>query len=88
MSDREEALAELIGELAGVVQAPQFVDPVRLDRLNSAFGRVRDVAPDVYRSDRSIPSLHFGVDYFASPDHVDVESLPLFLPDEKEVRGG
>ena len=62
----ERALADLVSELAGVAQSPAFVDPVVLGRLDSAFGRVRDLAPDVYGSDRSIERLHFEASYFSS----------------------
>ena len=62
----ERALADLVSELAGVAQSPAFVDPVVLGRLDSAFGRVRDLAPDAYGSDRAIQELHFEASYFSS----------------------
>ena len=72
-----QALTELVSELAGVVRQPAFVDPGVLGRLDSAFGRVRDYAPDAYRSDRAIERLHFETSYFSS-DPDDTGQVPLF----------
>ena len=72
----ERALADLVAELTGIARSPAYCDPSVLDRLNTAFGRVRDHAPEVYRSDRSIVQFHFETDYFA--DDGDVDQAGLF----------
>jgi len=70
----ERALADLVAELTEIARPPAHCDPVVLGRLNTAFGRVRDLAPDVHRSDPSISGFHFETDYFAdsSIDRLDL----------------
>lgn len=69
MAERaEQALAQLVSELASIARPPAHLDRDTLGRLNNAFGRVRDEAPEAYGSQRSIASFHFETDYFADDD--------------------
>lgn len=75
----ETALADLVVELTGIATPPAFVDPADLDRVNTAFARVRDHAPDAYRADPSLAGFHFQADYFANP--ADPNQPALFNTD-------
>lgn len=76
-SDCEQALVDLVAELTEIARPPAHTDPTALRRVNAAFGRVRDAAPDTYRSNRSLLGFHAETDYFASDGEPSAQ-LPLF----------
>ena len=71
------ALADLVAELTGMARHPAHTDPVQLGRVRDAFGRVRDEAPDAYRSHPGFGTFHAETEYFAS-DGDPMDQLPLF----------
>jgi hypothetical protein len=71
------ALSDLVAELTGMANRPAHTDPHILGRVNNAFGRVRDNAPDAYRSDRRLAGFHAETEYFAT-DGDPLDQLDLF----------